>query len=213
MNDIAIFGAGGFGREVKMLIDQINQSNQRWRFFGYFDDGIQKGTLINGYPVKGTAQDLLKLDRELYVVFAIGNPKVKKSVVEIVKANQYLKFPTLVHPTVLMDSDFVQLIEGCIITANNVITTNINIGKHVIVNLSCTIGHDTSIGDYSSIMPGVNISGEVAMQEGVYVGTGAKIINQLTLGEWSVVGAGAVVSKDVAPHTTVVGVPAKPLIQ
>jgi sugar O-acyltransferase (sialic acid O-acetyltransferase NeuD family) len=196
-----------------MLIDQINQSNPRWRFFGYFDDGIQKGTLINGYPVKGTAQDLLILDRELYVVFAIGNPKVKKYVVEIVKANQYLKFPVLVHPTVLMDSNFVHLGEGCIITANNVITTNINIGKHVIVNLSCTIGHDTSIGHYSSIMPGVNISGEVAMHEGVYVGTGAKIINQLTLGQWSVVGAGAVVSKDVAPHTTVVGVPAKPLIR
>jgi sugar O-acyltransferase (sialic acid O-acetyltransferase NeuD family) len=213
MDDIAIFGAGGFGREVKMLIDQINQSNPRWRFYGYFDDGIQKNTLINGYPVKGTAQDLLTLDRELYVVFAIGNPKVKKSVVENAKVNEYLKFPTLVHPTVLMDTDFVHLGEGCIITANNVITTNINIGKHVIVNLSCTIGHDTSIGDYSSIMPGVNISGEVAMREGAYVGTGAKIINQLTLGEWSVVGAGAVVSKDVAPHTTVVGVPAKPLIR
>lgn len=213
MNDIAIFGAGGFGREVKMLIDQINVASPRWRFFGYYDDGIPKGTLVNGSNVIGTARDLLAVDRELHVVFAIGNPRVKQQVIQSVKGNQHLKFPALIHPNVLMGSDFVYVGVGCIISANNVITTNINIGNHVIINLSCTVGHDTTIGDYSSIMPGVNISGEVAIQQGVYIGTGAKIINQLTLGEWSVVGAGAVVSKDVAPETTVVGVPAKPLVR
>ncbi|MCY1374212.1 putative acetyltransferase EpsM [compost metagenome] len=88
---------------------------------------------------------------------------------------------------------------------------NINIGKHVILNLACTVGHDTTIGNYSSFMPSINISGEVVIEDGVYVGTGAKIINQLEIGTNTIVGAGAVVSKTLPPNCTAVGIPAKPI--
>lgn len=60
-------------------------------------------------------------------------------------------------------------------------------------------------------MPLVNISGEVKIGEGVYVGTGAKIINQLEIGDYTIVGAGAVVSKTLPAKCTAVGVPAKPI--
>lgn len=75
----------------------------------------------------------------------------------------------------------------------------------------CTVGHDTLIENYSSFMPSVNISGEVHIQEGVYIGTGAKIINQLEIGQYTIVGAGAVVSKSLPEHCTAVGIPAKPI--
>ena len=81
----------------------------------------------------------------------------------------------------------------------------------VTLNLMCTVGHDTEIGNYCSFMPSVNISGEVKTNEGVYVGTGAKIINQLEIGENTIVGAGAVVAKSLPAHCTAVGVPAKPI--
>jgi serine acetyltransferase len=60
-------------------------------------------------------------------------------------------------------------------------------------------------------MPGVNISGEVIINENVYVGTGAKIINQLEIGSNSIIGAGAVVSKSIPDNCTAVGIPAKPI--
>jgi len=75
----------------------------------------------------------------------------------------------------------------------------------------CTVGHDTSIDDYCAFMPSVNISGEVQIKESVYVGTGAKIINLLEIGENTIVGAGAVVSKTLPSNCTAVGIPAKPI--
>ena len=101
--------------------------------------------------------------------------------------------------------------EGSIITAGNVITVNTEIGNHVILNLSCTVGHDTIIGDYSSCMPATNISGEVKMAPCVYIGTGVKIVNQVEIGENTIIGAGAVVAKSIPDNCTAVGIPAKPI--
>src|SRR6185437_6641532 len=146
----------------------------------------------------------------LQVVFAIGNPAAKKIIIEKIH-NSNLQFPRLIHPSVLIGEDDVHVGEGSIICAGTIITVNINIGKHVILNLSCTVGHDTIIGDFSSFMPTVNISGEVNIKECVYAGTGAKIINQLEIGENTIIGSGAVVSKSLPANCTAVGVPAKPI--
>lgn len=212
MKKIAIIGCGGFGREVKMLIEQINSVSKEWAFIGYFDDGYEKGTIINGYPVLGGLKDLNQFNEtsELYTVLAIGNPTTKKSILNQL-SNPILRYATLIHPTVQIGVDEVSIDEGCIITAGVIITVNITIESHVILNLSCTVGHDTIIRKYSSFMPSVNISGEVEIMEGVYVGTGAKIINQLTIGEWTTVGAGAVVAKSLPAKCVAVGIPAKPI--
>lgn len=210
MKKIAIFGAGGFGREVKMLIDQINRQTPQWDFIGFYDDGIEKGTSVNGHALLGSLADLNKVNESTAVVMAIGNPLVKRKLVRGL-VNSHIFFPVLVHPNVLIGGDSVTIGEGSIICAGCIITVNINIGKHVILNLSCTVGHDTSIGDYSSFMPSVNISGEVNIQDCVYGGTGAKIINQSVVGEETVIGMGAIVLKSLPPKCTAVGIPAKPV--
>jgi len=212
MKDIAIFGAGGFGREVHMLINQINSISNEWNFIGYYDDDTNKiGKTINGYKVLGGIDALNSHKEELFVIFAIAEPRIKKIVVEKV-SNRLIKYPILIHPNVILgDYQFLEIGEGTIICANVVITVNIKIGKHVILNLACTVGHDTTIGDYCSFMPTINISGEVIIEDCVYVGTGAKIINQLKIGSNTIVGAGAVVAKDLPSFCTAVGVPAKPI--
>lgn len=209
MKKIAVFGAGGFGREVHMLIQQINSKVLNWEFLGYFDDGIEKGIVLNDFPVLGGKNELNNWKEPIYIVYAIGEPGTKRKVIENIK-NPLIKYPILIHPNVLIgDMKYNSIGEGTIICAGNIITTNINIGKHVILNLSCTTGHDTIIGDYCSFMPTVNISGEVIIEEGVYIGTGAKIINQLSIGKNTIVGAGAVVAKTLPENCIAVGVPAK----
>lgn len=211
MEKIAIFGAGGFGREVKFLIDQINEKNNSWTFVGFFDDGIEEGTFVNGFKVLGGLKDLNNYKETISVVFAVGDPIIKRKIIQKID-NNLINFPNLIHPNVQIGSDeFVEIGEGCIIAAGTVITVNIKIGNHVILNLLSTVGHDTVINDYASFMPGVNISGEVIIEEGVYVGTGAKIINQVKIGKDTIIGAGAVVSKDIPEKCTAVGVPAKPI--
>ncbi|WP_313114914.1 acetyltransferase [Aequorivita sediminis] len=208
MKDLVIIGAGGFGREVKTLIDDINKVHPTYRFKGFYDDGFEVGTKINGYEVLGGLKNLNNISTPVMVVVAIGAPDVKQKIVKQL-INPYLEFPTLIHPSVINSDNFVDIGKGCIICAGNILTCNITIQDFVILNLMCTIGHDTTINKYSSFMPSVNISGEVLIHKAVYVGTGAKIINQLEIGENTIIGAGAVVSKSIPANCTAVGVPAR----
>lgn len=212
MKKISIFGAGGFGREVQMLIEQINSVKKEWEFIGFWDDDKNLKTPINDLPLLGGIKDLNKYEKEeLYIVCAVGEPNIKEKIIQNI-SNPNVKFPILIHPSVIIGNrKFVSIEEGTIIAAGNIITTNIKIGKHVILNLSCTVGHDTIIEDFSSFMPTVNISGEVLIKKNVYVGTGAKIINLLEVGENTTIGAGAVVAKSLPANCIAVGIPAKPI--
>ncbi len=197
-------------KEVKMLIDQINKAKPTYEFLGYFDDGYKAGDLVNGFSVIGGVEGINSINEPLAVVSAIGLPSLKKKLLTKI-TNPLVYYPILVHPNVIMGTDDVEIGEGTIICAGNIITVNIKIGSHVILNLGCTVGHDTVIKDYCSFMPSVNVSGEVVIENEVYVGTGAKIINQLTIGERTIVGAGAVVYKALPANCTAVGIPAKPI--
>lgn len=210
MKKIAIFGAGGFGREVKMLVEQINDVKTQWEFIGFFDDDFSNARSVSKDHQLGGMAELNSFKDELHIVLAIGNPLIKKKILQKIN-NSNIIYPTLIHPNVYIGASNVEIGEGSIICAGNILTVDISIGSHVILNLSCTVGHDTIIKDYASFMPAVNISGEVVIHEGVYVGTGAKIINQLEIGAETIIGAGSVVSKTLPEKCTAVGVPAKPI--
>jgi sugar O-acyltransferase (sialic acid O-acetyltransferase NeuD family) len=207
--EIAVFGAGGFGLEVVMLIEQINEETNGWEIIGFFDDGIDVGKIINDYPVLGGINELNQWDRELSIVFALGLPRTKKAIFEKIK-NKNISYPVLIHPNVVIGKNkYVSIGEGCIIAAGNIITTNISIGKHVILNLACTVGHETRIGDFSSFMPTCNISGQVDIGVATFWGTGAKVINGLKVGNNVIIGAGSVVINDIIDDVSVAGVPAE----
>ena len=208
MKDIVIIGAGGFGREVAWLIEDINKKNMEWNILGFVDDNKTiQGTEVNGYRVVGDI-DWLK-EQELFVVNAIGDPIIKKKVMDRLDGSKN-QYPVLIHPSVIY-SESVNFGEGSIVCAGNIITVNIEIGKHVIINLDCTIGHDANIGDYSTILPSVNVSGFVKTEECVSIGTGSAIIQGVSIGKNTVVGAGAIVVKDLPANCTAVGSPAKPI--
>lgn len=209
MKNIAIIGAGGFGREVKMLIDQINEVRPIYEIIGFYDDK-EYNEPINGLPWLGKIADANETDQMLSLAISVADPVTKKMIVESL-SNPNLSFPNLIHPNAIVGRDDVIFGKGNIVCAGCIITVNICIEDFVIMNLSCTVGHDTTIKSYSSFMPSVNISGEVLIDEGVYAGTGAKIINQLTIGKYTIVGAGAVVAKTLPAHCTAVGFPAKPI--
>ncbi|WHX40388.1 acetyltransferase [Mesobacillus sp. AQ2] len=206
MKDIVIIGAGGFGREVAWLIEELNRLNREWNILGFVDDNEEiQGHEVNGYKVIGDIEWLKT--KEINVVCAIGDPITKKKTIERLMESRN-SYPILIHPSVIY-SDSVSFGEGSIICASNIITTDIRIGKHVIVNLDCTIGHDANFGDYTTVLPGVNISGFVVTGECVSIGTGSAVIQGVSIGEKTIVGAGAVVVKDLPANCTAVGSPAK----
>ncbi len=211
MEKIVILGAGGFGREVKALIDQINKQKPTYLLEGFYDDDKNLPNKINGVPLLGNLNTLLKRKENLSIALGIGVPKIKKKLVGKLKSSNNFSYPSLIHPSVIIGEDNINIEKGVIICAGNILTCDILIEKFVTLNLYCTTGHDTKINSFSSFMPSVNISGEVTIESCVYVGTGAKIINQLSIGKNTIVGAGAVVSKSLPANCTAVGIPAKPI--
>lgn len=211
MTDIVIVGAGGFGREVKFIIDRINSIKKTYNLLGFYDDNTDLPDEINGVPFLGDLESLISAKNPMSVVLGLGDPTIKNKVVTRLMASDSLSFPNIIDPNAVIGHDAINIGKGNVICSGVIMTCNIDIKDFVTLNLSCTVGHDTVINDFSSFMPSVNISGEVLIEKGVYVGTGAKIINLLSIGEHTIVGAGAVVAKSLPANCTAVGIPAKPI--
>ena len=142
----------------------------------------------------------------------VGAPKTGQLLMEKAGAAGF-RFETIIHPRVER-SPWIEISTGTVICAGNILTTNITLGEHVQINLDCTIGHDVVMGSYTTLAPGVHVSGWVHFGKRVYVGTGAVIINgteekPITIGDDAVIGAGACVAKSIPKAVTVAGVPAK----
>ena len=207
MKNLLIIGAGGVGREVSLIVQQINRLDPTWNLIGFFDDNYENwGKVINGYTVIGGVDNLEFFSEDHYVIIAISNYKVKKKIVERLKGK--FKFATIVHPNIWIH-DFMTLGEGSIVYDGVVITSNVEIGKHVIISPKCGIGHDSKIKDYVSLLWNVNVSGNDIIGEGVMMGTGSTIIQEKHIKEGAIIGAGALVIKDIDEYCTAVGVPAE----
>lgn len=207
MKNIVIIGAGGVGREVSLIIQQINELEETWNLLGFIDDNTDNwGKVINGYSVIGGIDSLEFLSNDTYIVIAIANYKVKKNIVN--KINNKFKFATIVHPKVWIH-DYMTVGEGTIIYEGAILTANIEIGNHVIISPKCGVGHDSIIKDYVSLLWNVNVSGNDLIEEGVMMGSGSTVIQGKKIGKGSIIGAGAVVVNDIESFSTAVGVPAK----
>ena len=207
LRDLYIIGAGGFGREVAWLVERINEVNPTWNLKGFIDDNESLwGNVEGDYPVLGGCEYLKSLG-DVYAVCAVGSAKVRKIIIGRIKESN-VKFATLIDPSVLV-SKRVEIGEGSIICAGTIITVDITIGSHVIINLDCTIGHDDIIEDFATIYPSVNVSGNVVLGECSEFGTGMQIIQGKKVAPNSIIGAGSVVVRDIQESGTYVGCPAK----
>jgi len=214
IKQIAIYGGGGFAREVAWLIQSCNRGREQYKVVCFIEDAVHlQGRTLNRIPVFSFEQARSEFPG-IGIVGAIGNPKTRQIVIE--KAIQAgFETPDIIHPNVEY-SEWVDFGNGVVICAGNILTTNIKLGEQVQINLDCTIGHDVIMGDYTTLAPGVHVSGWVHLGRRVYIGTGAVIINgteerPLIIEDDVIIGAGSCVTKSVSSGLTVVGVPAKPL--
>lgn len=211
MKDLYIIGAGGLGREILWLARELNKVSQRYRLCGFVDDNVAlHGQEICGVPVVGDVS-FLRTKPGSAAALGIGIPRIKQKILQTVQ-DYDLEWPVLVAPQASM-SEFVQLGRGTVICAGSILTTQVTLGDFVLVNLSCTIGHDATVQTGSTLSPGVNMSGFVSVGQFTDIGTSAAIIPGVQIGSHSVVGAGTVVIRDIPDHATVVGNPGRVIKQ
>ena len=207
MKDIVIIGAGGVGKEVAWIIEQINEVTPTYEILGFIDDSKEKwNTQIIGYKVLGGIDYLKEIDYKENIIIAIANYKVKKSIVSKLE-NLDIKYPIIKHPNLKLHKS-VEIGEGSILYEGSIISPEVKIGKHVIISPKCGIGHDSIIKDYVSLLWNVSISGNDFIEEGVLFGSGSTIIQGKRVKEESIIGAGAVVVKDIKVSGVYIGIPA-----
>lgn len=211
---VAIYGGGGFAREVAWLVHTCNVGSDLYKVVCFIDDNeAAHSSILNGIPVMGLEEAHSRFP-DARVVSGVGSPQTRQRLMDKSAAVGF-GFGTIIHPRVER-SQWIEVGVGTVICAGNILTTNIVLGQHVQINLDCTTGHDVVMGDYTTLAPGVHVSGCVHFGQRAYVGTGAVIINgtqdnPIVIGDDVVIGAGACVTKSVPAGLTVVGVPAKPL--
>lgn len=195
MKDIVIIGAGGIGREVAYFIEEINEISPTWNIIGFIDENIEiHNKELNGYKVLGGLNALTELNVKPYVVVAIANCTVKKKIVERLEGK--FDFATIIYPTVKV-SKYIEIGKGSIIYPGVILTVNTKIGNHVLLSGNCGIGHDTVIGDYSSVLWGSNFSGYDNVGESCFIGVGTKVIQGINISDGNRISAGMTVTEDV----------------
>ena len=209
MKDIAIFGAGGFGKEVACLIRKINEENPTWNLIGFFDDVKEKGS-SNSYGIVLGGIDVLNTwNKPLAVVICIGSPDAVKTIVDKI-INPKIEFPNLISPSVtFLDVDTVKIGRGNILCTNCMVSCNVSIGDFNIFNGYIPIGHDTIIGNYNVIMPSVNISGGVKIGDCNFMGVQSVVLQYLKIGNNVRVGANSVIMRHTKDGLLYIGNPAK----
>lgn len=187
---LALFGYGGHSREVAAQI------NKKITFF------------VDDKYVNKDTQPISSFDPKKYMMMvAVANPIERKTIVNrLPKETTYF---TYIHPSVHIMAQDVIIGEGSFIGANSILTTNIKIGSHAILNRGNQIGHDTTIDNYFSAMPGSIVSGNVKIGELVYIGTNATIKEKITVCDEVTIGSNAAVVKNIITSGVYVGLPAK----
>lgn len=212
MKDIAIFGAGGFGREVACLIRRINESYPApvWNFVGFFDDGVEKGTTISHFGTcLGGVSELNEWTYPLDVCIAIGKGSTIEKIVGKI-TNPLVDYPNVIDPkAVFNDKDSLQMGKGNILQANCSFSCDVTIGNFNVMNGSVVLGHDVTIGSYNTFMPAIRISGEVKIGNNNFFGVGSIILQKLIIKNNTTLAAGSVLMTKPKEGSLYIGVPAK----
>lgn len=208
---IIIVGSGGFAREVAAYLRDINVLKPRWAFAGFVSTDPPEPRILEqtGDRWLGNDEDFLAAPCATHYVIALADPLVRSDLARLYDSAG-LEPATLIHPTASISPD-ITVGSGSIVCAMASVTTDVRIGAHVHIDRVVTIGHDSVIEDFVTLHPAGVISGSVHIGTRARIGTNASVLQGLRVGADAVIGAGAVVTRDVIEGTTVMGVPAHPV--
>ncbi len=203
---IIIFGSSGHARSIAVVLEQLN-----YEIVGFVDSFLPKETKVLNYKTIGDESSLrnsLKAYGTNKIVIGIGDIYNRQKVVEKIKSiNSEVIFPCIISPASTV-TNYTSIGQGSVVFCNSFVNVECVIGDFCVINSSSIIEHNTTIGNYCNISPGVNIGGNVNIEHNTFVGSSATIIQKRRIGSNSVIGAGAIVTKDIPSNVLAVGMPA-----
>ena len=202
---LIIIGAGPMARET---YHYAVQTFSEWEIVGFLDD---RGYVLDGFegypPILGSVESFHAQKNDVFLC-AIGDPIQRKKYASILD-EKGARFATLIHPQSYVGGH-VEIGEGSIVAPSAVITCDVKLGRHVIVNVQSSISHDCVLADYVTLSPGCHLPGGCRLGEGVFMGAHSTIVPNVSLAAGAFVAAGAVVvDSDATPNIRLMGVPAR----
>ena len=207
LKDIVICGAGGLGREIAALIKR--DYAEEWHIIGFIDPNPNLSDNIDGLQL--LPENYLD-ENAVAVVLGMASAERKAVLFKQLSLKHNINFPNIISRKAIIAPD-THLGNGNVITDFCWVSTNVTIGDGVLVNVATTIGHDSKIGDFVSIMPQCAISGKVNVENSSLIGAKSFILQGKHIGQRSVVAAGSCVFRNVDDGETVWGNPAHTLIK
>jgi len=210
MKNLVIIGAGALGQEVAWLVEEINENKPTWNLIGFLDDYASiKNQTILGYKILGSIEDYSKF-KDAYFSIAYGDPRLREKIYNSINGSN-LNWATLISPTVRIHSTN-KIGKGVVIGRYTDLTVNCKINDLVYLNIHVVLGHEVMIDEFTIISPNVTINGGGKIGRACQIGANA-FIKDITIGNYSTVGASSCVIKNVDEYCVVAGVPAKVLHQ
>lgn len=198
--NVIIIGAGGHG---KVVADTVLLSGDN--IVGFLDDNPNIGESFAGFPMLGRVDDFRNYSDCSFVI-AIGNADVRE---RIANQLQGVKWYTAIHPTAVISELDVSIGDGTVIMANVAVNAGAVVGKHCILNTGSIVEHDNQLDDFVHVSVGAMLAGTVHVGKKTWIGIGASVRNNLSVCAGCMIGAGAVIVKNIEEAGTYVGVPAE----
>lgn len=196
MRDLFIVGAGGFGREAVWTVERINKASQQpqWNVIGFADDDPAKAEgNFEGYPMLGSCEKASHDYPGASVFIAIGDNAIREKIYRQLRGHD---FPALIDPSAQV-SPTTEFKHGTYIACEAVVSVGTDIGKFVIINARAGIGHDSKVGDFCNVCPGVSLSGHTTLEDHVFMGTNSCTAPGMNVGKGATICCGTPVLKNV----------------
>lgn len=208
MKDIAIYGAGGFGREIACLIKQINEIKPLWNMIGFFDDNDEVKDNRYG-KIMGNLKKLNEWDRPLSVILAIATPSHLDNLAKEI-INPKVEFPNIIAPNVnVFDKDAFKMGKGNLIFFGCRLSSDVSIGDFNLFNGAVSLGHDVIMGSFNVLQPSTRISGDCTVGDKNFFGVQSIVLQGLKIGNNTRVGTLSVVMRSTKDDSLYFGNPAK----
>ena len=201
---ILILGAGGHGKVVASTLLAMGETLR-----GFLDDNPKThGVGPLGIPILGDTEMLGRFGPRPRCILALGTNEARRN--NLLQLRDRVRWVRAIHPSAIL-AEGVVVQEGTVVFAGAILQADTIVGAHCIVNTGTTVDHDCRIGAFSHLAPGCHLAGGVTLGEGAFLGVGTNAIPGTMVGDWSIVGAGSTIIRDIPPGVVAVGSPAHPI--
>jgi sugar O-acyltransferase (sialic acid O-acetyltransferase NeuD family) len=210
MGKIVIIGASGLGKEIKTIVDDVNEIVQTWELVGFYDDSyVNETEVCDGIFCKGTTQTLIENTKSnISVVFGIADREVASRIYDRLKEIEHFDFPNIIHPALKRYEGLV-LGTGNVIASGSFLSCDIVLGDFNFFNTFTAVGHDVKIGNFNCFMPRTQISGNVLIGDYNFFGMNSSIVQNKTVGNNNIINAYTLLTKSIKNYRKYFGIPGK----